>query len=78
MCFNQKMLELFLVSVVFKEDPTVDTRLKVLQHNTDICTHINDHLFYCLFADIECAKSYAKMAESAKTLASQQVSGCCG
>lgn len=29
-----------------------------------------------LFADIECAKSYAKMAESAKTLASQQVSSC--
>lgn len=28
----------------------------------------------CLFADIECAKSYAKMAETAKTLASQQVS----
>ena len=30
-----------------------------------------------LFADIECAKSYAKMAESAKTLASQQVSRFC-
>lgn len=27
-----------------------------------------------LFTDIECAKSYAKMAESARTLASQQVS----
>lgn len=30
-----------------------------------------------LFTDIECAKSYAKMAESARTLASQQVSRCC-
>ena len=27
----------------------------------------------CVFADVECAKSYSKMAESAKTLASQQV-----
>lgn len=27
-----------------------------------------------VFTDIECAKSYAKIAESAKTLASQQVS----
>lgn len=27
-----------------------------------------------VFADVECAKSYAKIAESAKTLASQQVS----
>lgn len=26
-----------------------------------------------MFPDIECAKSYAKIAESAKTLASQQV-----
>lgn len=34
-------------------------------------------LNFGLFADIECAKSYAKMAESAKTLASQQVSKCC-
>lgn len=31
----------------------------------------------CLLADIECAKSYAKIAESAKTLASQQVSNQC-
>lgn len=31
-------------------------------------------MVYGLFVDIECAKSYAKMAESAKTLASQQVS----
>lgn len=30
-----------------------------------------------LLADIECAKSYAKIAESAKTLASQQVSNQC-
>lgn len=27
-----------------------------------------------VFTDVECAKSYAKIAESAKTLASQQVS----
>lgn len=36
----------------------------------------SSHLHCALFADIECAKSYAKMAESAKTLASQQVRSC--
>ena len=36
--------------------------------------HIHLNLTFCsLFTDIECAKSYAKMAESAKNLASQQV-----
>lgn len=48
--------------------------LKLDKHCSDIVVQCLELSCAVPLADIECAKSYAKMAESAKALASQQVS----
>lgn len=48
--------------------------LKSDKHDSDVVVQCLELSCAVPLADIECAKSYAKMAESAKALASQQVS----